>query len=61
MYIYALKWKATDKISPVEAYLTEEQAQTNADYNNKKLNPNPFQKVVGRYWVVEPIYVREKP
>jgi len=57
--IYALKWKQTGKISPVEAYLTRKQAQKNADTNNKDLNPSHFQKLLGRYWVVQDIYVKE--
>ena len=61
MYIYALKWKQSGKISPVEAYTDKAHAQRSADYNNKKLRQNYFQKLLGRYWVVQEIYVKEGP
>ncbi len=59
MKIYALRWKQSGVISTVEAYLDEGQAQANADSNNKELNQNFFQKVLGRYWEVATINVRE--
>ena len=61
MKIYALKWKQTGKISAREAYLTREQAQRNADHNNKQLNPNHLQRLLGRYWEVAVINVKEEP
>ena len=59
MKIYALKWVQSGRISSVEAYLDREQAQRNADRNNLKLGKSLLQKLLGRYWIVVSIYVRE--
>jgi len=57
--IYALKWKQTGRISTVEAYLTREQAQENADMNNKDIKVSRLQRILGRYWKVVTINVKE--
>jgi hypothetical protein len=59
MKIYALEWKQTGKISTVEAYTSKEMAQKNADRNNAELNQNRLQKILGRYWRVIIINVKE--
>lgn len=59
MKIYALEWKQTGKISTVEAYTSRKTAQRNADRNNAELNQNFLQKVLGRYWKVVIINVKE--
>ena len=59
MVIYALKWKQTGRISTVEAYLTREQAQENADMNNKDIKVSRLQRILGRYWKVVTINVKE--
>jgi len=60
MKIYALRWKQTGRISCVEAYTNKRQAQRNADTNNTALNQNFFQKLLGRYWEVATINVKEE-
>lgn len=51
--VYCLKWKQTGTVSVPEFFIDKGEAQEYADACNKTLSPGPFQKLLGRYWVVE--------
>jgi len=55
--IYCLQWKQTGNIPVLQGYVEKSRAYRHANSCNGSLQPNFFQRLLGRYWIVVAIKV----